>query len=328
MPDLVVADGRLHEAILDQTFQLWHDELSRAAYGRYNLAQLRTAWGQGHLRRVALVEDGQILASAKDYSLSLWVDERRHQAVGIGAVFTPEDRRRRGYAQALIERMLGRASERGASIALLFSEIDPAYYEKLGFHRIPVTEVEITVRPFAGAPAMLVRSGETADLPFVAETQNRRAIGYRFALDYDAAWLQYSISKKRMLAGLASPGRRAIEFVVAEEGGRAVAWALVHVVGRHRPGLRESWSLEACGDRDPAGARIGAILQTLVARAPGDRPPLIRAWWPHDLAPPQLEITPRGPAHITMMARALAADMPLPGQLDAARVCYWHGDAF
>jgi hypothetical protein len=175
---------------------------------------------------------------------------------------------------------------------------------------------------------MLVRSGETADLPFVAETQNRRAIGYRFALDYDAAWLQYSISKKRMLAGLASPGRRAIEFVVAEEGGRAVAWALVHVVGRHRPGLRESWSLEACGDRDPAGARIGAILQTLVARAPGDRPPLIRAWWPHDLAPPQLEITPRGPAHITMMARALAADMPLPGQLDAARVCYWHGDAF
>ena len=50
--------------------------------------------------------------------------------------------------------------------------------------------------------------------------------------------------------------------------------------------------------------------------------------FPRDLAPPQLEITPRGPAHITMIARPLVGKVLLPGQLDADRVCYWHGDAF
>jgi predicted N-acetyltransferase YhbS len=328
MPDLVVAEGPLHDAILDQTFPLWHDELSRDAYARYNIAQLRTAWGAAHLRRVALVDRDRILASAKQYELPLLIDGQRQRTLGIGAVFTPPELRRRGHARALIERMVTAAREQGVSVTLLFSEIDPAYYEKLGFRPVPVSEVEIAVRPFAGAPAMLVRSGEPADLPFIAETQNARAARYRLALAYDAEWLQYSIAKKRMLAGLASPGTRAIEFNVAEEGGRAVAWLLVHVVGRDRQGLRESWSLEACGDRDPAGARIGAILQTLVARAPADKPPLIRAWWPHDLVPPQLDITPHGSAHITMMARPLAPGLSLPDTSAGARVCYWHGDAF
>src|SRR5206468_10676186 len=36
--------------------------------------------------------------------------------------------------------------------------------------------------------------------------------------------------------------------------------------------------LEECGDRDPSGARMGAILQVLIARNPAERRPAITAW--------------------------------------------------
>ena len=43
-------------------------------------------------------------------------------------------------------------------------------------------------------------------------------------------------------------------------------------------------------DRDPAGARLGALLQVLVAREPSRGMPLIRAWWPRAFpVPPQVE---------------------------------------
>ena len=45
------------EQILDQTFPVWGEGLSREAYGKYNRAQCATPWGAANLRRCALVGD-------------------------------------------------------------------------------------------------------------------------------------------------------------------------------------------------------------------------------------------------------------------------------
>jgi hypothetical protein len=37
-----------------------------------------------------------------------------------------------------------------------------------------------------------------------------------------------------------------------------------------------TWTIEECGDHDPSGARVGAILQALIAREPLERRPTIR----------------------------------------------------
>ena len=121
----------LLDQVLDETWTIWHDGLARPAYGAYNDAQLRTRWGAAHLARVGLVDDGQLLASAKRYYLTLLVDGQRVPALGIGAVFTPPERRSRGHAPALIERMCDEARENGCRAALLFSEIGSKYYEQL-----------------------------------------------------------------------------------------------------------------------------------------------------------------------------------------------------
>lgn len=203
-------------------------------------------------------------------------------------------------------------------MAALFSEIGPAYYERLGFSAVPLDEVTIRVRLKGGTPAMLVRAGDERDLPALAALHETRSAAAAFTLRRDTTWLQFTIAKKRLFAGLSEPGARQLEFFVAEEGATAVAYV---VLSQNQYG----WTLEEAGDRDPAGARLGAMLQVLVAREPSREPPLIRTWWPAAFAiPPQLELTQRSDPKDLMMLRPLG-DVPVYEPKD---VFYWRSDCF
>src|SRR5262245_42024754 len=180
---LVLADSTLRARILDHTWAIWSEGLTREAYHRWNEAQLRTEWGRTHLHRFALIDDaGALLASAKRYRHDVTLDGRDGWMCGIGAVFTPDDRRGRGHASRLIEMLLAQARTEGAVMAALFSEIGTAFYERLGFISIPLDEATVVVKRKGGAPAMLVRAGDERDLPAVAALHDTRSAGARFAL--------------------------------------------------------------------------------------------------------------------------------------------------
>ena len=329
MPSLIVADGAALQQILDDTYPLWGEGLSRVAYGQWNAAQLRTPWGRTHLQRVALVENGRVLASAKRYDLTVQLDGRPVRALGIGAVFTPEAQRARGYATQTIERLCEAARADGAQLAMLFSEIGPEYYTRLGFTAVPMTVSDVAVHVGnGGAPAMLVRAGEESDTAAIAAMHAQQAARYRFSLLPDAAHVSFSIMRRRMLSGLDRTGRRAVEFFVCEEGHQAVAFVLIQLTRHPRAGEADAWSVAACGDRDPAGARIGAMLQVLRARMPAATPPIIRAWWPRGLNPPQLTLLPRASALEVLMLRPLVPTLRIDPPLTESDVFYWHGDAF
>jgi len=68
---LIRATGAQLESLLDDTFPLWGDGLTRKGYGHWNIAQERTDWGTRHLRRFALMDGARVLSSAKRYDLSL-----------------------------------------------------------------------------------------------------------------------------------------------------------------------------------------------------------------------------------------------------------------
>src|SRR5262245_35511239 len=166
---LVEAEGAILEQVLDATFPVWHDGLSRDGYARLNAAQMRAPWGAAHLRRVALVDGGgRLLSSAKRYRLRAKVAGREVSVCGIGAIFTPTACRRHGYARELVERILAREREEGAGMAMLFSEIGAAFYKRLAFEPVPVDEVTVNVDLRGGAPAMLVRAGSESDLASIA----------------------------------------------------------------------------------------------------------------------------------------------------------------
>ncbi len=325
---VVAARSSILEQILDDSWPLWGDGLSRHAYGQWNAAQLQTPWGRTHLARVALVDNGRLLASAKRYRFTVRLDGRVVSALGIGAVFTPPAERGRGHAPRLIEQLCDEATRDGCALAMLFSEIGSTYYERLGFRVVPHATSDIVVSTKDGAPAVLVRAGEERDAADIVAMHTARVERYRFGLLPDADQVNFSVAKKRLLAGLDATGRRTLEYFVTEEGYRAVAFVLMQVSRPDRPGEPEGWSLAACGDRDPSGARVGAMLQVLLARHPAEHPPVIRSWWPAGFAPPQLEVVRRGPAAEIMMFRPLDTSAPIEPWLDESETFYWHGDAF
>ena len=319
---VVPATGAVLEHVLNDTFPLWNDGLSRAHYAKAWAAQLKTPWGQHHLDRVALVDGPHVLSSAKRYDLSLRIDGRIRRVLGIGAVFTAIAHRGRGCARELLTRMLDTAVTEGQEFAMLFSEIAPAFYEQLDFVPVPLLESTIEVdQKRGGAPAMLVRSGDERDLPSIIEMCAARSKDARLALDRSEDLVRFMITRKRIHSGLAPSGFRNTEFLVVEEGHQAVAY----LVSTEQDGR---WMIEEAGDRDPSGARLGAILQVMLARNPTERLPEIKAWWPQALLPPQLKIAAATPTQEVLMIRPLRDRiLPLP-PLAAAEVVYWHSDYF
>lgn len=318
---LMTAEGAILEQILDESHGIWADGLNRHAYGRYNAAQLRTPWGASHLRRFALVDgNGRVLSSAKRYRVRASLDGREIGVVGIGALFTPQRMRGRGFAERLIEQILADARSEGAELAILFSEIDPAFYEAMGFVAIPRRELLIRVKEGRGAPMVLVRAGEERDVPAVTALASSMVAGHRFALIPSEDSIRYSLSKKRLLAGFLPPGALAVEFYIVEEGAGAVAFAILTVT-------HADVVLEMCGDRDPCGARVGALLQVLRARTPGEPAVSLSCFLPPGWLPPQLQIESTVFVGEVMMVRPLAPDV-LRKPLTENDVLYWHGDLF
>jgi GNAT superfamily N-acetyltransferase len=295
--------------------------LGRGAYAKYHSAQMKTAWGRGHQRHFALVEGGDVLASATQYDLAAMVDHRPVRVCGIGAIVTTPTHRGGGSGAELVERLLAQAARDGAALALLFADRRDAD-QRAGFDVIPMMDLELSVaQPTRrGAPMTLIRGGEERDLVAIAAMGEVRASPFRFHLDRDVDFIRYAITKKRLLAGLGAASARQLHFFIAEEGITAAAYVVVSIAG-------DSWTIEECGDRDPSGARVGAILQALIAREPGERRPTIRAWLPPGFAPPQVGIVSAQPSTELMMLRSLGSAAPPPG-LSAEDVLYWRGDIF
>jgi hypothetical protein len=143
-----------------------------------------------------------------------------------------------------------------------------------------------------------------------------RAEGARFHLDRNADFVRYVIARKRLLAGLGPSAARQLMFFIAEEGITAAAYVVISVVGNE-------WTVEECGDRDPSGARVGALLQALIAREPGRPRPTIRTSLPPGFLPPQVTITATAPAFPPIGIRMLGATAV---SLDVNDVLYWPSD--
>jgi GNAT superfamily N-acetyltransferase len=319
---VVPAEGAVLDRILDATHAIWHEGLSRRAYGRYHAAQMRTAWGRDHQQWFALIHGSELLAGAKRYHLAGALDRRHVRICGIGAVFTEPTHRGHGYARALVDSLLDDATHQGADLALLFSAVDAVWCDRHGFEKIPVNEVELDVAQSSrhGAPMTLVRGGEERDFAAIVAMGRVRAAPFRFHLDRGIDLVQYAITKKRLLAGLGSADANQLQFFIAEEGITAAAYVVLHVVGH-------SWTIEECGDRDPTGARVGAILQALIAREPAERRPSIRGWLPAGFVPPQITIASSRPALEVMRVRGLGTTAVGP-PLSSEDVLYWRSDVF
>jgi hypothetical protein len=317
---VVPAEGATLERVLETAHTSSPEGLSRRAYAQFEAAQMKTAWGSRHQRRLALLEGNDLLASAMQYDLAAVLDGRPVRVCGVGSIFS--DPAHAGYQQSLVDTILDGAAREGAAMALLFSDARAEPGQPTGFRTIAMTEVELAVAQSArhGAPMTLIRGGEERDFAAIVAMGRTRAAPFRFHLDRDVDFVRYAITKKRLLAGLGAAGARQLHFFIAEEGITAAAYVVISVLG-------STWTLEECGDRDPSGARVGAILQALIAREPVERRPTIRTWLPVGFLPPQVTIASAKPSTEVLLIRSLHPAAVHP-PLSSADVLYWRSDIF
>lgn len=222
----------------------------------------------------------------------------------------------------LVEHLLDDAVRRDVDLALLFALPTSSPLGTRGFEVLPTMLAELTVgvSPRAGAPMVLVRGGEQRDLDAIAAMGRARATGYRFHLDRDVDLITDAITRTRLLAGLSPPGVRRLDFVIAEEGITAAAYLVMTIVAN-------VWTIEECGDRDVTGARVGALLQALIAREPAESRPVIRGWLPPGFVPPQITIAAAMMPSPMVLVRALSRRVQgVPWS--TADVLYWLDDVF
>jgi hypothetical protein len=318
---IILADGPILERVLESAHSASSRGLSRHAFAQFDAAQMRTPWGRAHQRRVALVEGEDVLASAMQYDLAAVLDQQPVRVCGIAEIFPQPALATGGPARELVDRLLEEAARAGAAMALCFSNM--GHDQQLAVTDVvPTTDVEIGVAEPArrGAPMTLIRGGEERDFAAMSAMGRVRASPFRFHLDRDVDFLHHAITKKRLLAGLGIAGARQLHFFIAEEGITAAAYVVISIVGG-------TWTVEECGDRDPSGARVGAILQALIAREPVERRPTIRAWLPRGFVPPQVTIVSSKPSTDVMLMQSLGANEVHP-RLAAEDVLYWRSDIF
>jgi hypothetical protein len=322
MPILIPAEGAILERILHTAYSVWPESLSRSAFTSFQAAHTKTAWALRHQRRYALVEGGEVLASAQRYDLAGILDRQPMRVCGIGDLLADPASSESSHTRVLVEQLLDAAERDGADIALLFVTPGSTSYVPDGFEAVPMLDVELRVTESSrhGAPMTLVRGGEDRDLAAIVSMGQVRGGQFRFHLDRDADFVKHEITKKRLLAGLAPSGTRELQFVIAEEGITAAAYVVISIVGH-------TWTLQECGDRDPSGARVGALLQALIAREPVEQRPTIRAWLPSGFVPPQVTILSARSSAEVMMVRLLRSAIGRSA-LSSEDVLYWRGDIF
>jgi Acetyltransferase (GNAT) domain len=322
VPTVVAAQGAVLDHALDVTWRTLRDGLNRRAYGRFHAARMKTPWGSQCQRAFALVEGQSILASAEQYDLTGVLDGRAVRVCGIGPVHSEAAGRGFGYARQLAETLLNDAARDGAEMALLFSQTGSDDDMGGEFDAIHFTDLTLNVAqsPRHGAPMTMVREGEERDLAAIVAMGRVRAEPFRFHLDRDVDFVRYAITTKRLLAGFGLANARQLHFFIAEEGITAAAYVIVSVVG-------DTWTLEECGGRDASGARVGALLQALIAREPVERRPTIHAWLPPRFLPPQVSIVSAKPSAHTIRVGMLGSRLILP-PLSTDDVLFWRNDLF
>ena len=115
---------------LEQIYRMGMDAFGEGSSERSYLAACRASpkYRQGSWQ--VLVEGEQLRSSAIVYLLG---DHR----VGIGSIATPPDLRGQGFASTLVRRLVAEVEARDAdAIFFLYSDIRPAFYEKLGFTQL------------------------------------------------------------------------------------------------------------------------------------------------------------------------------------------------
>jgi GNAT superfamily N-acetyltransferase len=192
--------GEERAAYLRGIHPIWGGLLDETRFLAFQRRLADAPEAQGRYRILGWFDDGRLLSALKVYELQGAAAGRIARIVGIGAVYTPPSLRRRGHAFAMLRTALERARISGAHAALLFSDIDVTYYERLGFRPVESREASVDLAQLP-KPAGGFRSAMAGDEPALARIfAFPRASEQRLHLLRDEWTVRFQLRRLRELA--------------------------------------------------------------------------------------------------------------------------------
>jgi predicted acetyltransferase len=129
--------------VLHETYRIWSPGLTKAAYQQYIWGQMSHSWSKNHYRYLVYKRNGSIAASCKTYELVMTARGREYRVLGIGSVYSRLQFRGTGAATAMLEDLVESAMKQEYDGMLLYSEIGPEFYERLGFEELGAADFSI-----------------------------------------------------------------------------------------------------------------------------------------------------------------------------------------
>ncbi len=117
-------------------FDIWGRGLSLEEHVRFRLNSPKhrlATWYVGCL-------EGRVVVSLGAYPLRFQIRGDAVSGIAIGSVYTLAEFRRRGFAGQLLEWVEDQSRQDGAALSLLYSDIRPEYYARLGYALCPSLE--------------------------------------------------------------------------------------------------------------------------------------------------------------------------------------------
>ena len=285
--------------VLPHSADIWAGERSFADYAAEFGAVSASGFGRRRFRTLGLSLDGELVTSCKRYQRELRCGERTFRAAGIGAVFTPEAARGRGYATAFLGALLDAERANGTDLVYLFSDIHPAFYERLGFVPLPSRAIVLRADTLPHERIATRTLGDD-DWPAIERCFAALDATRAFALTRPPLvweWLRLRARSSESSGVLVRLG--------IVRGRRLVAY----VLGRRFPAA-DSFALDEFAYAD---AEAAALVPALIRNSAGDLRK-VTGWLP---PAPARSVVPRG----AVRARKDAAAMILP--LSSAFTATW-----
>ncbi|MBX9685938.1 MAG: GNAT family N-acetyltransferase [Candidatus Obscuribacterales bacterium] len=201
--------------VLAQNFRTWSPGLDPSRYKHYQWWQLSQDWGRRNLEYFGHFSDsGELLASCKRYKFQMQARHKSFSVAGIGAVFVDAGKRGKSYGLKMLEEMEALCLEEDFEALFLNSDIDPSYYEKLGYRLFDYTVFMVEVNSdwlhYAISQmdalsdkgldeSFQIRGVELSDIPEMCRHHKRWLARRPYGLERSEDYWRYKLGRERYL---------------------------------------------------------------------------------------------------------------------------------
>ena len=212
---LVAADPSLLAARDALTHDAWGSGLSVAQFQAREVRLRAHRWTRQSMHSWFWVDThGTVLSSCETFLDVARVGAREGTAATIASVFTERSQRGRGHAAAMLRALIDHHRADQSCLAMtLFSEIDTAFYARLGFRPVPSFDTWLEARADQPEVEWLTSPVRPDHPPADDET---------LRLDLSDARLEWAIERERIWQGLLNTPR--LEHHGARFAASTISW--------------------------------------------------------------------------------------------------------